>query len=275
MSPERGGAESLHIRPATIDDHAAFVRLFPELRVDDPIPDAETWARTRVPGTLIAAEAGAVVGYCYFQELRDSGYVRNVVVDPHARRRGVGRALMDAVAATLRRHGKTSWRLNVKDDNVAALALYHRLGLRTAYASTMFRIPWASVAGLPAGTALVEEVACDHDDALERAFALPAGQLGAMRALGRVLLQAVRPVRGAEAAQSVVGLAVFDSGFPVSFPFRVKDLGALGPLLTEMHVRLPIEFMNVVVEDDERLAGVLAGAGALVRDKALHLHGPL
>jgi ribosomal protein S18 acetylase RimI-like enzyme len=104
----------LGVRRATPDDYPSFSRLFPELLVDDPIPGLEIWASRFVPSTWVATRADQVLGYCYIQEYLDTGYVRNIVVAPVARRTGVGRALMEAAADELRSHGKRSWCLNVK-----------------------------------------------------------------------------------------------------------------------------------------------------------------
>ena len=111
-------------------DHPAFVRLFPELAVDDPILDQAKFEQELVP-TMIVMEAGSgapepdrVIGYTYFQVMQGLTYVRHVVTAPEARRTGVGRSLMAAVAERARTAGCTSWCLNVMRGNRAARALY-------------------------------------------------------------------------------------------------------------------------------------------------------
>src|SRR3954462_6904242 len=126
-------AQVFSIRRATPDDYSSFSRLFPELLVDDPVPRLEVWGSTYLPSTWVAARGPEMLGYCYCQKYAESGYLRNVVVAPFARRAGVGRAFMQATADELRAHGKSSWRLNVKASNHAALALYARMGMQQKY----------------------------------------------------------------------------------------------------------------------------------------------
>ena len=166
------------IRPATAADHAAFVRLFPALGVDDPLPAPERFAADIAPGMLVAESAAGVVGYLYMQTLRGVGYVRQVVVDAAARRLGLGERLMRRAAADLAAAGCARWCLNVKPDNAAALALYARLGLAVRYRSTVLRTPWAA-ARLPAPHAevTVRAPTPDEERAAESAFALSPGLL--------------------------------------------------------------------------------------------------
>ncbi|HWA71972.1 MAG TPA: GNAT family N-acetyltransferase [Polyangiaceae bacterium] len=103
--------EDLVLREATQGDYSAFVRLFPELAVTDPTPSRQAWQTNYVPSTTVACLGAVVVGYCYFQEYEDTGYIRHVVVAPDARRRGVGQSLMQAVGERLRAAGKKTWRL--------------------------------------------------------------------------------------------------------------------------------------------------------------------
>jgi ribosomal protein S18 acetylase RimI-like enzyme len=259
------------VRSALDTDYLAFVRLFPELQVDDPVPSLETWTAGFVPSTLVATRGEEVVGYCYFQELRETGYVRNIVVAPAARRLGVGRTLMNATANQLRAHGKSSWRLNVKPDNFPARFLYERMGLRPQYESKSFRMPWVALNALPPGTSFVREPTLERDGELESAFELPRGQLESARGLKRILLEAV-----SSTTQRSIGLAVFDPKFPGAFPFRVKDIEAVATLLAAMRQLVPAdEHVGLVAEDDERLVDLLVGLGAICRDQILHMAGPL
>lgn len=259
------------VRRAAPEDYPSFARLFPELLVDDPVPGPEAWAATFVPSTLVAARGVEVLGYCYCQKYVASGYVRNVVVAPRARQKGIGRALMQATAEELRSHGKSRWCLNVKPDNLAALALYERMGLRHQYRSYSFRLRWDALGALPSGDAAVQSLPNERDGALEALFDLPAGQLAFARGLGRILLQVSTKGRRAP-----LGVAVFDPKFPGAFPFRVTDLEAVAPLLQAMRQYVPTdEYVTLGVEDDERLAALLAGVGASLRHEIAHLVGAL
>lgn len=86
-------------------------------------------------GALLAREEGEVVGFVMFGP-DDSGFerdlargvVRNVYVDPEARGRGVGTALMDAAEERLAEAGVEEVVLEAMADNEAALAFYRRRG---------------------------------------------------------------------------------------------------------------------------------------------------
>lgn len=259
------------IRPASADDYGAFVRLFPELHVDDPLPSPQTWAAVLAPSSVVAEEAGTVLGYSTFNEYDDSGYVRNVVVAPEARRRGVGRALMTAVAARLREAGKTSWRLNVRLDNEAALALYDRLGFSLLYQTTVMRLPWDAVDRLPPGDAVTRPLAPERDAVLEQRFELPRGQLAHSRRVGRILIEAVS---GPDHAP--LGVGVFDRLFRAAVGFRVAETEAVRPLLSALRAHAAGEDeVTIVAEDDAELVDLLAQAGATVRDEVVQLRGSL
>jgi GNAT superfamily N-acetyltransferase len=257
------------IRRASPEDYATFARLFPELGIDDPIPGRDAWATGYVPFTLIAHDAADALGFAFTQEYADTGYVRNVVVAAEARRRGVGRALMEATARHLRAAGKSRWRLNVGPQNVAARALYESLGMRTLYTSRAVRLPWTAAELLPASDEVVEESAPARDAELEALFDLPRGQLAGQRDTGRSVL-------AAHASGRPRGVAVFAPAFPGAFPFRALDRGAARRLVEAMHVRVADRpHVNLVIDDDEALVSVLVAAGAEVRGDFLHLGGPL
>jgi len=245
--------------------------LFPELMVDDPVPRLEAWRDVLLPSTWIATRDDSVIGYCYIQEYFETGYIRNVVVAKAARRSGVGRALMQAIADYLRSRGKISWRLNVKPSNQAALALYERMGMHAKYLARALRLPWSALPSLPAGNAVVAVLSSDRDAVIERQFDVPRGQLADARGMGRLLLEAIAPVE-----RACVGIAAFDPKFPGAFPFRVNDLDALAPLLSAMRQHVPAdEHVNLVTEDDERLAALLISVGATLRTEIVHMEGTL
>jgi len=266
-----GYETAFFVRSALDTDYPAFVRLFPELQVDDPVPRLETWTAGYVPSTLVAARGEEVIGYCYFQELMETGYVRNIVVAPAARRLGVGRTLMNATANQLKAHGKSSWRLNVNPGNFPARSLYERMGLKPHSESKSLRMPWVALKALPPGTSFVREPTLERDVELESAFELPRGQLESARGLKRILFEAV-----SSTTQRSVGLAVFDPKFPGAFPFRVKEIDATATLLAAMRQIVPFdEHVGLVAENDERLVDLLVGLGAICRDQILHMAGPL
>jgi ribosomal protein S18 acetylase RimI-like enzyme len=267
------GLENLvpEIRPATPDDYPAFTTLFPELQVNDPLPSLDTWTTMYVPATWVAVSGACVIGYCYCQEYIDTGYVRNVVVAPAQHGKGVATLLMKALAERLRSSGKQYWRLNVKPDNVAALALYTGLGMRVQYRATAFKFPWAALPHLPFDGVAARVLEPKRDAVAESAFDLPQGQLAYARQHGRHLWE----IAGQSEA-TMNGLACFDAKFPGAFPFRAASIQAAAGLLTSIRSLVPSdEFVYLVAEDDEDLAACLKSVGATIQHQALHLKGAL
>ncbi len=270
MQPSQERCSAVVIRRARAEDYGSYARLFPELSTGDAVPSRHQWESSIAPSTWVAELGGRVVGYCYTQVFGDTGYVRNVVTAPDARRRGVARALLGATRQQLRGEGQRLWRLNVRPSSAAAIALYEQLGLRERYRSQVLRLPWSVLPALPTGCFEAESFGCDQDAALEALFDLPAGQLASARAAQRILLRAVAP--GGEP----IGLAVFSPEFPGAFPFRVLPLEAASALLAAMRAHaLEDEIVNLVVEDDARLAELLLGAGAALKEDMLHMTGAL
>jgi ribosomal-protein-alanine N-acetyltransferase len=84
---------------------------------------------------LLACEVGpageeAVVGYIVFWLVHDEIHVLNVATALEARRRGIGRALMEAAEGAGRARGARLSTLEVRRSNEAAIALYRAIGYR-------------------------------------------------------------------------------------------------------------------------------------------------
>lgn len=263
---------SLVIRPATAEDLPLYLRLLPELGVDDPPPSPEQWRTLLQPATHIAERHGVPLGLCHWVPMGDGGHVRQLIVDPKARRTGAGRALLEFVAAQLRAGGATKWELNVKPENAAAIRLYESVGFRRAYGSSALRLTWAQVDTLPASPPSAQRQLTSADDAsLERLFHLPAGHVRWLREVHRVLLALVDP----DGRWS--GFAAFNPSYPGAFPFRVTTPSLARALLEAMrpHALQGATFVGVVVEDDDALAALLRAHGAEVRTLVDHYAGPL
>jgi [ribosomal protein S18]-alanine N-acetyltransferase len=71
-----------------------------------------------------------VLGYVVFWLVHDEVHVLNLGTALEARRRGVGRALMEEAHATGRRRGASVSTLEVRRSNAPAIALYRGLGYR-------------------------------------------------------------------------------------------------------------------------------------------------
>ena len=148
MSPSTPGASEppagAAIRPATASDLPELVRL-ERASFDDPWSEALLAGQLASSSLLVLAEMAEMaemageagpengtlaVGYASFLEAVGEAELLRVAVEPEARRRGVGRLLVEAGLAHLGRRGVTRCHLEVRPDNEAALALYRRLGFQ-------------------------------------------------------------------------------------------------------------------------------------------------
>jgi GNAT superfamily N-acetyltransferase len=137
-TPEAG------LRDATAGDIAAIAVLH-----DAEFPDTYASAATLVEGQLDGSRVvlvaddggGGVTGYAAGEVHDDGeGFVDYVVVDPAARRSGVGRQLVVAVTRRLlQRSSLGRVALTVQDHRAPARALYGRLGFRSEGAIVAYR----------------------------------------------------------------------------------------------------------------------------------------
>lgn len=258
------------IRPAAVADYDAFAALFPELRVDDPVPSLEKFVAELMPTTLVLEHERTVAAYCYFQSLAEEGVVRHLVVAPRLHGRRLGEQLLREVAAGFRRQGLERWSLNVKPDNAPALSLYRRLGLNERHRSVSLRFDWSlAVPRLEHATSV--EVTVENEAAVERDQRLARGTCATARALPNRVLRAV------QVGDRFVAAAVFVPSFPGAFPFRADSLAAAGSLLGALKpaASASTSYMQTVVEGQPELASAFIAAGATVRLEILNLEGPL
>jgi ribosomal protein S18 acetylase RimI-like enzyme len=139
------------IRPARHDDEAFLLELMPRL-ADFPLPAWRTadeiargdrailldaiHGRTEHAAILVAelSPGGERAGYVFATTKHDyftraaHAHVEIIAVTPEAERRGVARALMDAIEQWAGRRGYRHVTLNVFDRNARAKALYDSLG---------------------------------------------------------------------------------------------------------------------------------------------------
>jgi hypothetical protein len=180
---------------------------------------------------------------------------------------------MREAAARMRGAGADEWHLNVKPDNLAAIRLYERLGLRAAYTSTSLNFPWTLVDGVPEipGHVVASPLEVEEEPAVEKALGLLDGQFREVRKRsGRRLFKAIDTNLAA-----VVGGCMFDPSFPGSFPFRAKSETAAWALLRAAREHAIKDTMNVVIEDDPNLRDALRALGAAPRLEIVHMQGPL
>ncbi len=266
------------IRQARADDYAHFVRFFAELHVPEAPPVSDAFARNLAPSAFFLEEAGTPVGYVCCYAIGLLGYVMHVVVAPEARGRGVGRALLQATAERLRAAGCSRWTLNVKPDNVPAIRLYERFGLRATTTSVSLRVRFARLDALaPSDRELVGVLVADgggEDASIEAAFDLPRGMLAQRRALGRILLRLQDPRVPADVG---LGFAAFDPSLPGASPFRLGEPTYARAMLEALRARARPEHeaVRVNVEGDPPLAAHLRAAGAETALEVVRMEGEL
>ena len=81
---------------------------------------------------LVAVDRDELLGKAlvFFRQRSDVARLYSIAVAQQARGRGVAKALLEAAAAAAQRRGCHRLRLEVRQDNAAAIALYERLGYR-------------------------------------------------------------------------------------------------------------------------------------------------
>ena len=148
---------TVRVRPASGEDHETLCRLLAEvdalharLRPDffrareggsRPQRELERALAGRHEALFVAEVDGRTVGLVHvkvydtpdhpLQVQRRRGHVEDIVVQREYRRRGVGRAMMEAAAAWCERAGAEQLLLTVWDGNASAEAFYRRMGYRT------------------------------------------------------------------------------------------------------------------------------------------------
>jgi ribosomal protein S18 acetylase RimI-like enzyme len=91
-----------------------------------------TFLRSPTRPVVVAKIGGVLAGYALIV-LRKGGpaaRLYSLAVDPALGRRGVGRALLEACEHYACAHGRNTLRLEVRDDNASAIALYEKMGYR-------------------------------------------------------------------------------------------------------------------------------------------------
>jgi [ribosomal protein S18]-alanine N-acetyltransferase len=121
----------LSVRRATDDDLTAIVR------IERASFGRDAWEREYFADYLsapehclflVAEKAGNVVGYALAVDNQTRSELDSIAVAPSHRGSGIAVALMNRLAALLRRRGVLSMTLMVRLDNTAAIGLYRRLG---------------------------------------------------------------------------------------------------------------------------------------------------
>ena len=122
------------------ESHVAQVAALEKLCFSDPWSEASITSELENPLSLwlIAEENGAVCGYVGSQTVLDETDMMNIAVHPDCRRKGIAAALITELVSRLKARGSRILRLEVRESNLPAIALYKamgftQLGLRKNY----------------------------------------------------------------------------------------------------------------------------------------------
>jgi ribosomal-protein-alanine N-acetyltransferase len=118
------------VRPMTAADVPAVVAIETEAFTTPWEPDTFEGLLGREGVELLVFEepGSGVLGYAVLWCVLDQGELANIAIRPDLRGQGLGARLLSAVLETCRRRGVAHLFLEVRDSNVAALALYERFG---------------------------------------------------------------------------------------------------------------------------------------------------
>lgn len=262
------------LRPARPEDHGTFARLFVELGVPEPPPPPAVWEAELVPLTWFHDGPEGPLAYVVADVLGDLGFVVQLVVEASVRRQGLGRSILEEVAARFRERGCRRWGLNVKPDNTAALALYGSLGMRPVREASTLAVSQLQVQALPVAPAGLEVVPVAETDwePLTEAFRMMPGKLA--RFAKRSSHKLLRLTGAGEPEPMRLGMMDLRQGGAL-FPFFAATPGHARALLEDAFRRESAETLRVTVTDDAPLRELLRGAGAKVVLETLELQGPL
>jgi ribosomal-protein-alanine N-acetyltransferase len=90
----------------------------------------ELLAQPQVRGLAMDGGDRALAGYALVSLVAGEGEILNLAVDPAARRRGLGKELLDAALDLMRRSGTAVVFLEVRQSNRPAIHIYERAGFR-------------------------------------------------------------------------------------------------------------------------------------------------
>ena len=135
--------EAVRIRPAGAGDldaiHGIEVASFTDAWRREGFRDLILGGSAQV---LVAESGNEVVGFAVTYAAADEAEIANVAVSKPARRRGIGRALVDFVIADASRAGAVVIHLEVRESNAAARGLYAARGfLEVARRPAYYRRP--------------------------------------------------------------------------------------------------------------------------------------
>lgn len=112
--------------------HVAQVAALEKLCFSDPWSENSIASELANPLSLwlIAEEDGTVCGYAGSQTVLDETDMMNIAVHPDCRRRGFAAALIGELVTQLKGRGSRILRLEVRQSNAPAIALYESMGFK-------------------------------------------------------------------------------------------------------------------------------------------------
>lgn len=257
-------------RAATPEDYPVFARLFRELGVHDPTPSRDEFVEGMLPRVLVLCEGHEAIAYVFWQIYGRTAHVSHLVVDPRVRGRGAGRALLEAVRASVVEVGCVRWYLNVKRENAAAIHLYERCGFQPRYEAWAMRLGWAKVSAVPrqASALAVFTPGAEDDAEIAARFGFDVERIALFRSRPGWALVALRD------GEAIAAFAAFDSLPSRAHIFRVTRPELGGLLLDALRAHARAEGSEAIyfqVEDDRPLADALRAAGAEVLHEILQM----
>ena len=113
-----------------LESHIVQIAALEKLCFSDPWSENSVRSELSNPLSLwlVAEEEGRVTGYVGSQSVPPEADVMNLAVAPDCRKKGIGRALMEALIAQLRSQGMAALFLEVRVGNLPARSLYQSLG---------------------------------------------------------------------------------------------------------------------------------------------------
>ncbi len=112
------------------ESHVAQIAALEKQCFSDPWSENSVASELENPLSLwlIAEEDGAVCGYVGSQTVLDETDMMNIAVCPDCRRKGIAAALITELVSRLKARGSRVLRLEVRESNFSAIALYEALG---------------------------------------------------------------------------------------------------------------------------------------------------
>jgi len=80
---------------------------------------------------VVCEAEGQILGYAGLHRILDEGHITNIAVHPGMRRKGIGEAALDELIKKAKEKGVTSFTLEVRDSDTAAVAFYEKHGFVT------------------------------------------------------------------------------------------------------------------------------------------------